>query len=268
MEKDHGSGSSTRHRPGVSHAGMQKADLVGKTGERRDRGRVRPGWRPSMRLRCEGLEVPVAGRGELVYRPGICTWRIGHHVPHTVPSSQCAEQAAAQRPLPSPPEMPLPACAWQLHSSLSGDLLFFKGRTGREWREQEKTEIAGEREICKCIPGKHTKAMIQKKLMLGSCQLHNPIFPDHLNVFPLRISHFPTGYFVVRLPCSALQWLIGARIPCLPPHPPAPQSLPGRRDHGVGLSTSQERTWKEGEHGYLSVRTGSLEITHTTKQLV
>lgn len=34
MEEDHGSGSITGHRPGVSHAGMQKADLVGKSQER------------------------------------------------------------------------------------------------------------------------------------------------------------------------------------------------------------------------------------------
>lgn len=107
-----------------------------------------------MRMQCEDVEVPAAGRGELGYRPASAhgeeaTTSHTPSLPARVPSKQLH-----RGPSPSPPEMPLPAWAGQLHSSLSGDLLFFKGRAGREWREQEKTEIAGEREICKCIPGK------------------------------------------------------------------------------------------------------------------
>ena len=83
---------------------------------------------------------------------------------------------------------------------------------------ERKTEIARERKICKYIPGKHTQTkttMIQKKLMLGSHKLHNPIFLTILmhSLPPPQISHYPTGYPVIRFPCSALQWLTGASIP-------------------------------------------------------
>lgn len=84
---------------------------------------------------------------------------------------------------------------------------------------ERKTVIVREREICKYIPGKHTQTkttMIQKKLMLGSHKLHNPIFLTilmHFLPLPPQISHCPTGYLVIRFPCSALQWLTGASIP-------------------------------------------------------
>lgn len=49
VEKDHGSGRSAKLRAVVTHAGIERAGLVGKSGKRYESVRVRPGWCPSMR---------------------------------------------------------------------------------------------------------------------------------------------------------------------------------------------------------------------------
>lgn len=46
VEKDHGSGRSAKLRAVVTHAGIERAGLVGKSGKRYESVRVRPGWCP------------------------------------------------------------------------------------------------------------------------------------------------------------------------------------------------------------------------------
>ena len=108
---------------------------------------------------------------------------------------------------------------------------------------ERKTEIARER--CKYIPGKHTQTkttMIQKKLMLGSHKLQNPIFLTILMHFPPRphpnqsLSNRLSHDLIPLFRSPVADW---GQYPCLRPHPPAPGSLLDRHDRGVGLPAHQ-----------------------------
>lgn len=63
-----------------------------------------------MRMQCEDVEVPVAGRGELVYRPASAHGEEAT-TSHTRPFQPVPRKQLHKGPSPSPPEMPLPAWA-------------------------------------------------------------------------------------------------------------------------------------------------------------